>query len=260
MNERIPALKREPEAPRRRGSKLLAILIALFAIVLVVLFFRSSLSKVADIKVTGTKHLSEAQVKAALGIKPGDSFFSPGSGKLENKVRGLRPVKDVRVIKKFPGSVEVRVTEFGEVAAELTADGSIRIVLANGLALPAKSGSLPDKPILTGWKAENAMLQALCAALDAMPPALLTDLSEIKPDPSASYPDRIKLFTRSRFEVQTTVSKLQEKIPYLSEIVENREPGRLIMLEADSYMPYSADNAPSTSGDSNPNKENGTTQ
>jgi cell division protein FtsQ len=46
--------------------------------------------------------------------------------------------------------------------------------------------------------------------------------------------------------VVTTVSKLQDKISYLNEIIENREPGTIVMLEADTYMPYSAQTAPSS--------------
>lgn len=260
MNERIPALRQEPEAPRRRGGKLLAALIALFILVLAVLFFRSSLSKVTDIKVTGNSHLSEAEVKSALGVIPGDSFFIPGSAKLAGNVKTLPPVKDVQVIKQFPGKVEVRVTEFEEVASEINADGALMAVLENGLALPLKSGIMPDKPILTGWKSGDARFKELCASLGALPDALIADLSEIRPDPSTAYPDRIKLFTRSQFEVVTTVSKLQDKIPYLSEIVENREPGRIMMLEADTYLPYSAENAPIIPSETDKHKENGTTQ
>jgi cell division protein FtsQ len=244
MNERIPALKREAEIPRRRGGKLLALVILLFAIVLVVLFFRSPLSKVNDIHVTGTNHLSEAEVKNALGIQPGNSFFVPSSSKLGERIRKLKPVKDVKVLKKFPGKWEIQVTEFSEVATEITADGSIWAVLGNGLALPVKDKVLPDRPILTGWKQGDAVRKSLCAVLGNMPEALVADLSEITPDPSKAYPDRIRLFTRSRFEVVTTVGKLQEKIPYLSDIVQNREPGRVVMLEADTYMPYSAETAP----------------
>ncbi|TJY43369.1 FtsQ-type POTRA domain-containing protein [Cohnella pontilimi] len=244
MHERIPALKREPETPRRRGGRLLGLVILLFAIVLVVLFFRSSLSKVQEIHVTGIRNLAETEVKAALAAKPGDSFFTPGSEKLAGRVRKLPPVKDVKVIKKFPGSWEVRVTEYHEVASELAADGGIRIVLENGLALPVKPGALPDKPILTGWKPDDAVRKRLCEALGLLPEPLLADLSEIKPDPSKAYPDKIKLFTRSRFEVITTAGKLKEKIPYLSDLVANREPGRIVMLEADTYLPFSAENAP----------------
>jgi cell division protein FtsQ len=244
MNERIPALKREPETPRRRGGKLLGLVLLLFAIVLVVLFFRSSLSKVHEIRVTGTRHLTETEVKNALAVQPGDSFFVPGSDKLAGRVRKLTPIKDVKVIKKFPGSWEIRVTEYNEVATEITADGGIRVVLENGLALPVKPGVLADKPILSGWKPDDVSRKQLCAELGSLPEPLLADISEIKPDPSKAYPDRIKLFTRSRFEVVTTVGKLKDKIPYLSDIVANREPGRIVMLEADTYLPYSAETAP----------------
>jgi len=240
MRERIPALQREPEVPKRRIGKLMAILILLFVIVLVVLFFRSSLSKVSRIEVSGTVHLDREQVAEKLVVKPGDSFFTTGTGEMAARVRQLPPVKDVQVIKKFPGTIDVRVKEYGEVAVEIGGDGAIRVVLENGLSLDAGPDGVPDKPILSGWMPDDAVRTALCRTLAAMPEALLTDLSEIKPDPSKAYPDRIKLFTRSRFEVITTVSKLPDKIPYLSEIVENRAPGQILMLEADTYLPYSA--------------------
>jgi cell division protein FtsQ len=146
------------------------------------------------------------------------------------------------------------------VATEITGDGTIRIVLESGLGLPVISGALPDKPVLTGWKQDDAARKALCAALGAMPDPLLADLSEIKPDPSKAYPDRIKLFTRSRFEVLTTVGKLKDKIPYLRDIVENREPGRIVMLEADTYLPYSAESAPGAASEADKHKEKDTTQ
>lgn len=260
MRERIPALQREPEVPRRRIGKLMAILILLFVIVSVILFFRSSLSKVSRIEVDGVRHLTVAQVMEKLLLTEGDSFFVPGAGELAERVKQLPPVKDAQIVKRFPGKVEVRVTEYGEVALEIGMDGVLRIVLENGLALPVAEGKLPDKPILTGWKADDAVREALCRTLAAMPGALLSDLSEIKPDPSNAYPDRIKLFTRSRFEVLTTVSKLAEKIPYLSEIVENREPGQIVMLEADTYMPFSAQISTEETEEPDKHKDNGTTQ
>ena len=260
MRERIPALQREPEAPKRRFGKLMAILILLFVIVLVVLFFRSSLSKVSRIEVSGFDHLTEAQVMGSLGLTVGDSFFTAGAGELSRRVKQLPPVKQVQVIKKFPGVIDVRVREYGEIATEIGNDGKISVVLENGLALPAQPGALPDKPILTGWLPDDAVRETLCRTLAGMPDALLSDLSEIKPDPSNAYPDRIKLFTRSRFEVITTVSKLPEKIPYLSEIVENRAPGQITMLEADSYLPYSAQISSEQTEESDKHKDNGTTQ
>jgi cell division protein FtsQ len=260
MNERIPALKRE-EAPRvRRGKKLLWILIALFLIVLVVLFFRSSLSKFSEIQVSGTDSVSQEEVMKALDVVPGDSFFAPSSDRLKARVLTLKPVEDVTITKKFPGVLKVDVKEYAKVAVQLSPDGKMFTVLANGLNLPIVEGNLPDKPILSGWKPEDPNLIALCRTLSGVPDHFLTDLSEIHSDPSTAYPDRIKLFTRSRFEVVTTVGKLADKISYLSDIVQNREPGKVMMLEADTYLPYSAETAPPASPEADKLKEKDTTQ
>jgi cell division protein FtsQ len=261
MTDRIPALKREEELPRsRRGRKLLRIVIALFIIVLIVLFFRSPLSQISNIQVSGMEHLSKDEIMNALGVSPGDSFFVPSTGKLNKRVSSLKPIQSVKIIKDFPGVLRVEVKEYPEVAVQLAADGKMFAVLANGLSLPLPDGSLLDKPILSGWKSDDPNLVALCDVLSGLPSYLLADLSEIHPDPSVSYPNRVKLFTRSRFEVLTTVEKIKDKISYLSDIVQNREPGKIIMLEADTYLPYSAENVTDGSQEADKLKEKDSTQ
>jgi cell division protein FtsQ len=250
MAERIPALK-EREAPqKRRGGKLLAIVIALFVIALVVLFFRSSLSRISEIEITGTAHVKPAEVEAALGVAKGDSFFSAGVELLKRRVLTLKAVQSVRVTKHFPGKVTVNVEEYPEVAVELGPQGKSSVVLASGLSVPLAAGeALPDRPVLTGWQAGDPSRAALCAALGKLEPALIGDVSQIAPDPSDAYPDRIKLYTRSRFEIVTTIGLLPEKVGIISEIVENREPGRIVLLEADTYLPYSAETESSKTPD-----------
>ncbi|MBB6673216.1 cell division protein FtsQ/DivIB [Cohnella nanjingensis] len=243
MTERIPAIKREP-AERRRGGKLLWIVIALFVIVLVVLFFRSSLSRITDIEVTGNAYATRAEIEQALGVQAGDSFFSPSAKTLERRVEQLQSVHLAQAKKRFPGKLTIEVQEYAPVAVELDGSGKLGLVLENGLVLPAKEGTaLPNKPVLAGWKADDPQRLALCQVLGKIQEGQLSDLSQISPDPSKAYPDRIKLYTRSRFEVITTVGKLGEKIPILNELVENREPGQVVMLDSDTYRPYSAQNA-----------------
>lgn len=254
-------MKQEGEKRTSRAKKiLLTIVYALVVIILVVLFFRSSLSKFSEIQVTGASYLSEEEVLRALDVVEGDSFFFPNSSELRARVKKLEPVQSVEIAKKFPGVLRVAVTEYPEVAVQLSADGNVFSVLANGLVLPLREGKLPDKPILSGWEPQDPNLIALCRILSGLSPQLLSDLSEINPDPSTSYADRIKLFTRSRFEIVTTVSKLPDKISYLSDIVQNREPGQVVMLEADRYLPYSAQNANNESQQSDNIKEKDSTQ
>ncbi|MDI4646555.1 cell division protein FtsQ/DivIB [Cohnella hashimotonis] len=245
MIERIPALPRERTGTRRRGGKLLWIVIALFVAVLIVLFFRSSLSRISVIEVEGLTYLKQDQVKTQLGVGIGDSFFMPASDKLAERVKQLPQIKDVKISKHFPGKLDVKVQEYAPVALELDDKGGLSVILANGVGVQSAAGeALPAKPVLTGWTKNDPQRAALCMALGSLTPQGLADFSEISPDPSSAYPDRIRIFTRSGFDVLTTVGMLKEKIAILSELVENREPGTVVLLDSDTYSPYSAQTDP----------------
>ena len=71
---------------------------------------------------------------------------------------------------------------------------------------------------------------------------MISDISEILPSPTPSFPDRIKLYTRSKFEVITAVSLLRDKVEYLNQVIEMEQPGIITMLEADSYEPFKPEN------------------
>jgi cell division protein FtsQ len=100
-----------------------------------------------------------------------------------------------------------------------------------------------DKPILRGWDDEDPVKKELTKALAEISPEKLADISEIKPEPSSSYPDKIMIYTRSFFEVVTTVGYLPEKVNYLDDIItglqeEDITSGRLTLLEADTHIPF----------------------
>lgn len=68
--------------------------------------------------------------------------------------------------------------------------------------------------------------------------ALLSDLSEISPIPSSAFPDRILIFTRTKFEVITAISLLREKVGTMNGVIESQAPGRLTLLLADTFVPF----------------------
>ncbi|MNP62349.1 Cell division protein DivIB [compost metagenome] len=94
---------------------------------------------------------------------------------------------------------------------------------------------------MTGWKEEDPYKTKLSQALAEIPNELTSDISEIVPSPTLSFPDRIKLYTRSHFEVITAISLLKDKVEYLNQVIETEEPGLIKMLEADTYVPFVAD-------------------
>ncbi|MNP22054.1 Cell division protein DivIB [compost metagenome] len=150
-------------------------------------------------------------------------------------------IDEVVVNKSFPGAVEIIVTEHALAAYELTPDGLLKGLLANGTKIDLVNGSMPmDKPILTGWEESDPNLSKLCSTLANIPDSLVSDISEITPSPTLSYPDRIKMYTRSRFEVISAISLLAGKAEYMNMIMESQDPGMLTLLDADTYVPYSS--------------------
>ncbi|QAY65423.1 cell division protein FtsQ/DivIB [Paenibacillus protaetiae] len=253
MSTTMPVLK-EPVKKRKSSRRLLTVLFLLFIVILSVLFFNSSISKISEIKITGAVYASTGDIGQAANIKIGDSFFGTSAHAIENRIEKLSPIESVTVSKKFPGKVNIAVEEHKVVAFELSDQGEMTAILSNGAGVKAAPGeSLADRPVLTGWDKDNPVLSQLTKQLSAISPSDLNDLSEIVPFPSKAYPDRIKMYTRTKFEVVTAVSVLQEKIKAINAVIETQEPGKITMLLADTYVPFdvaTAENENSSEKDS----------
>ncbi|MBH5316897.1 FtsQ-type POTRA domain-containing protein [Paenibacillus sp. GSMTC-2017] len=250
MSTQMPVLK-EPARKRRGNKKLLAILLLLFIALLAVLFFNSSISKVSDIQITGNTFTTRDQIVQSAGIHIGDAFFQTSSSSIASKVEKQPQVESVDVMKVFPGIVKITVKEFPVVAFELAEQGELTALLANGTSVKSvNSGNqLLDKPILSGWKSDDPVKLALTKQLALIPVKQLSDLSEITPIPSKAYPDRIRMYTRTRFEVITAVSVLPDKIEALNAVIETQEPGKITMLLADTYVPFSIEDGENIQSD-----------
>ncbi|SFD59349.1 cell division protein FtsQ [Paenibacillus catalpae] len=238
MSELVPVLK-EPERKRKGSRKLLTVLFLLFVILLSVLFFNSSISKITTITIEGAQYISKSDIQAATGIAAGDAYFGVSESKVESRLTALKPIQEAVVAKSFPGNVKITVKEFPIVAFELSASGEMTAIMSNGTNVSALSDEfLMDKPVLSGWKQDDPNRAELTKQLGKISEKQLSDLSEIIPYPSKAYPDRIKIYTRTKFEVTTAVSLLAEKIEALNAVIETQEPGKITMLLADTYVPF----------------------
>ncbi|MFD0588056.1 cell division protein FtsQ/DivIB [Paenibacillus sp. GCM10027627] len=239
MSTGMPVLK-EPVRKRKGNKKLLAVLFLLFVSLLAVLFFNSSISKVSDIQITGTHFTTTDEIAASAGLAVGDAFFKTASEVISSKIQKLPQVQSAKVTKAFPGVVKIVVQEYPVVAFELAVDGKLTALLSNGTSVEAdhEGDRLLDKPVLTGWKPDDSVKLELTKQLAKIPDKQLSDLSEITPIPSNAYPDRIRMYTRTGFEVMTAVSVLPDKIEALNAVIETQEPGKITMLLADTYVPF----------------------
>lgn len=227
--------------PRRKGRwKLWLILTVLAASAASVLFFRSSLSRIQEIDVEGNVYVDRSAVIEAAGLRIGGQFFASSVSSVENRiVSNLNAIEHATVEKQFPGKILLRIDEYDPVAYELLEDGSIQALLGSGAAIRLKDQGLPaQKPMLTEWEGKDEEKAKLCRVLASVPEGQLSDLSEIMPMLSDSFPDKIRIYTRSRFEVITTVSLLKDKLEILGAITENQSPGLVELLKADRLIPF----------------------
>lgn len=243
-SQNIPAMRNVPAKTKSRNSRRLIFLLILFFItILLLLFFHSSYSRITSIEIRGQIYVSEESIKEASGIELNDHFFLVSPEKIEERIEAIKIIKDSVVTKQFPGRVFIDIEEYPEVAYEITPEGRPEAILANGEAVTlADQSVIIDKPILSGWE-DQEMKRRLTETLANIPDSLLADISEIKPNPSRSYPDKIIMYTRSFFQIETTIEKLPEKIKVYRPIIEdqleqNVNGGMISLLEIDRFIPY----------------------
>ncbi|MCZ8511237.1 FtsQ-type POTRA domain-containing protein [Paenibacillus filicis] len=246
--DRLPVIKK-PAVRRRSSKKLLLFLFIFFITLLLVLFFQSSLSVITRVEVDGQQLVSESSIRQASGVKPGDHFFSVSSGAIEAQVKGLHMIETVDVTKHFPGVIHIQVKEYPKVAYQIGDNGQVEVLLADASAAPVTvQGVALDMPILSGWAPDDPMKVKLCQMMASLAPGYFKDISEIKPAPTESYPDKVRMYTRSQYEVQTTIGYMPEKMKnlaaYIANLQDNKISGGVIkMLDADWHSPF--DNDPS---------------
>lgn len=257
MGNAIPAMKPDGPKEKRGGGKLRRLVIVFFITLFLILFFQSSISKISQIEIEGNELVSAEEIIAASGARAGDNFFTLGTSTVQNNVKKHPFIETAEAVKSFPGVLRIKVKEFRRVGFQLAEDGTKEVLLADGSALPVagQAANVPmDMPILSGWLADNPLKAKLCLALSQVPQQYLSDISEIRPDPSTAYEDRIKIYTRSRYEVLTTIEYLPGNIQYLgfltNELKERgKDSGIITMLEQIRHAPFeedaaSADKAP----------------
>ncbi|MEK4250488.1 cell division protein FtsQ/DivIB [Paenibacillus sp. FSL W7-1287] len=239
MNTDLPVLK-VPEPKKKSNKKLITIIVILFIALLIIVFFNSSLSKITEIQVTGAQFTSNAEIINDADLKVGDSFLFSSSKKIKESLLRNSSIQNVDVSKKFPGIVKINVQEYKVVAFELSENGDLIALLASGASVVTNSERMQimDKPILTGWQSDDMNKKELMKQLSTIDNALLSDLSEISPIPSSAFPDRILIFTRTKFEVITAISLLREKVGTMNGVIESQAPGRLTLLLADTFVPF----------------------
>ncbi|PTX51957.1 cell division protein FtsQ [Melghirimyces profundicolus] len=235
MEERVPPLR--PSNHGRKPPSVTAIFFILlfFLGVCLVLFLKSPLSEIREIRVEGNHLVSDREVLETVRLVKGTSFFHWETGKAEQALRTLPQVRDATVSKSFPGTVRIRLTEVKRVGY-WAGDRKIYPLLSDGSVLQEEpwEGEV-DRPVIRDF-GKGEMLASVAAGLSELSPKVILELSEIRPGKDVTYPDLVKIYTRRDHLIRVQASELGEKVKYYPHF-KDRPPGTLNLLESTWYVP-----------------------
>ncbi|WP_046214757.1 cell division protein FtsQ/DivIB [Paenibacillus wulumuqiensis] len=239
-----PAGSRPSAGHKRSGRKnrLIILLSIFFLLVLGIVFWFSPLGKISEITFRGNAFTSKEDLLSVTRLAKGNAFYGTSADTIKERLLSIPAIESAAVTKHFPGKIDVTIKEYPVVAYELAGSGQLTAILQSGASVRADTrGVAVEKPVLTQWADYEAQKVQLCKVLGTIPGELTSDISEIIPSPTPSFPDRIMMYTRSRFEVITSISLLADKVEYLNQVIETQPPGVITMLEADAYTPFNPD-------------------
>lgn len=110
VEPRLSRRRRTVARSRRRRLFVRSALALSLAVVLWTAFW-SPLLRVRDVKVTGGRHTTAAEVRAAAGLGPSDNLLTLSTSAVARRAGGLPWVRRARVERKLPGTVKVTVVE-----------------------------------------------------------------------------------------------------------------------------------------------------
>src|SRR5436305_8102764 len=121
--------QRRIEVQRELGRRRLRILIAITALVgtvgLLFLAVHSPFLDIDSVRVTGTQHVTAAQVDAAAGVHHRDPLLLADTGAIARKVETLPWIAHATVTRQWPGTLHITVREYAPSAFVRAGNGVV---------------------------------------------------------------------------------------------------------------------------------------
>lgn len=172
------SVRRFAERSRRRRRSawrpvlaLVAVLVAVGAFGWVVL--ASPLLQATSVQLVGGERLGVAEVEALASADIGTPLATVDIAALAARIELLPVVADAQVLRVWPSTLEVRVTERVPVAA-VARDGGVALVDADGVQLATEPKTPGDVPLVSASTvaAGDRPLQAATSVLESLPTEL----------------------------------------------------------------------------------------
>ncbi|MCI2766751.1 cell division protein FtsQ/DivIB [Staphylococcus warneri] len=229
--------KRAQRRQRQKRIQYTVITVLVLLIVVFLLYMFTPLSKISNVKIEGNHNVSKSQINKALDIKPSSRMYTFSKSKAKSSLKEKELIKDVKITKVIPNTLDVKVTEYQVVGLEKSKDNYVP-VLEDGKELKDYDGEIAhDVPIIDGFKEDKK--EKMIQALSEMSPKARNLIAEISYAPDKNKQNRIKIFTKDNIQVIGDITTIADKMKYYPQMSESLSRSDSGDLKTDGYIDLS---------------------
>ena len=204
------------EKIKRKKRRELIFIVTLFLIVIAVftLLFSNYL-KLKTIDVEGNNQITKEEILEAGNINNNLRTWSIKDEEIQKNIQSRFEIfKSVSVQSKLPSTIKVKVEEYNFIAQNKKEDGSIEIVMENGIPYSGKIRNNYNLPILENFKDDSDKLDEIYRNLNNLKEEVRLQISEIINDDG----DNVTIYMKDGQKVKALRASFSDKLNYYDEI------------------------------------------
>ena len=204
------------EKIKRKKRRELIFIVTLFLIVIAVftLLFSNYL-KLKTIDVEGNNQITKEEILEAGNINNNLRTWSIKDEEIQKNIQSrFKIFKSVSVQSKLPSTIKVKVEEYNFIAQNKKEDGSIEIIMENGMPYSGKIRNNYNLPILENFKDDSNKLDEIYRNLNSLKEEVRLQISEIINDDG----DNVTIYMKDGQKVKALRASFSDKLNYYDEI------------------------------------------
>ncbi len=239
IEERIPSMR---EQRRRKTNRKFVFILTVFVLaLLLILYFRSPLSRIDKITVNGAVLHDASFYQEESGLLKDEPLWGFTAKEIEESLEGIDVVQSASVSRNWLRDVQIDISEWGTVAY-LEESGRYRLLLKSGevfsddLLQPEE-----EAPILNGFSDSDQQKRMIDQLLE-MEKEVYQLISEIIYTGTADHPDNVTAYMDDGNEVRGIIPTFAEQMKYYPEMVaqlNGYEKGIIDIEVGTFFIPYS---------------------
>ena len=204
----------------KKKNKLIFFIFLFFLLIAIIIFLNSSISKITEIELTGLNLLAMEDIYLQANLDEGMYYFLASKSNIKEDLLDLEEVKDVEVLKEFPGKLLINIIEKKTLAYILIDAKWIPLLEDGQLYHKNYSNDFLGRPLVTNWS-DMSLLKKLVEELNKTNLTVLKEISEIQQNSQEYNPNQLLIFTNDGYRIHVVLDNFSSKLNLYPEIKEN---------------------------------------